>query len=71
MSWTQAVFSSVVESVGFDDSTNELIVTWKSGRISAYEGVPEELAQQVANAPSVGRAVGSQIKNQFPHRYVG
>ena len=64
MSWSQSVFSSNVESVGYDDNTGEMTVTWKSGRVSAYAGVSEELAQQIANAPSVGQAINQQIKNQ-------
>lgn len=70
MGWNQSVFSSNVESVGFDDNTNEMTVTWKSGRVSAYTGVTEDLALQVANAPSVGGALNSMIKNQYQHRYV-
>lgn len=70
MSWTQSVFSSNAESIGFDSNTNELIVTWKSGRVSAYAGVPEDLALQVANAPSVGIMLNAEIKNQFNHRYI-
>ena len=70
MSWNQNVFSSNIDSVGYDDSTNEMTVQWKSGRVSAYAGVSEDLALQVANAPSVGQAVNSMIKNQFSHRYI-
>ena len=70
MSWSQSVFSSNVESVGYDDNTGEMTVTWKSGRVSAYAGVSEGLAQQIANAPSVGQAINQQIKNQFSHRYI-
>ena len=70
MSWNQSVFSSNVDLVGYNDSTGELEITWKSGKVSAYAGVSEELALQVANAPSVGQAINSMIKNQFGHRYV-
>lgn len=70
MSWTQQVYSSNVEEIGFDDNTGEMTVRWKSGKVSAYAGVPEELAQQVANAPSVGAMLNSDIKNHYSHRYV-
>lgn len=70
MAWTQSVFSYNVESIGYDEDSNSMLVTWKSGKVSAYEGVPEELAQQVANAPSVGSMLNSDIKNVFSHRYV-
>ena len=41
----------------------------KSGRLSVYSGVPEELALQVANAPSVGSILNSDIKSYYSHRY--
>lgn len=71
MSWEQAVFSEMVSTVGYDEDKQELIVTWrKSGKKSAYSGVPEETAVQLANAPSVGQMINSEIKNNFPHRYI-
>jgi KTSC domain len=70
MSWTKNVFSSHVETIGFNDETGELEVTWKNGRRSVYEGVDEGTAVALANAPSVGRMLHNEIKNQFRHRYV-
>jgi hypothetical protein len=70
MSWTKNVFSSHVDSIEYDSDKQELIVAWKNGRVSAYEGVDEQTANQVANAPSVGRALHDEIKSNFRHRYV-
>jgi hypothetical protein len=71
MSWTQNVYSSMVSEVAYDSDTNELIVTWaKSGKRSAYSGVPEDLAREVANAPSVGTIINSDVKGVYPHRYI-
>lgn len=70
MPWEQAVFSSNVQSVGYDEDKQELLVTWNSGRVSAYAGVPEETAVRLANAPSVGQMMNSEIKPNFSHRYV-
>ena len=70
MSWEQSVYSSNVASVGWNDDTQEIIVTWQNGRRSAYSGGSEELAQQAANAASVGQFVNAEIKNQLSHRYV-
>lgn len=69
MSWSKSVYSSNVETVGYDSETNELLVTWKNGKVSAYEGVDEATAHQVANAPSVGQMLHSEIKNSYRHRY--
>ena len=68
--WSQNVSSKQASVIGYDADAEELLVTWKSGRQSAYQGVPEALAQQLANAPSVGQMLNSEIKNQYPHRYV-
>jgi hypothetical protein len=72
MSWTKDVFSTMVSSVGWDDSTNELIITWaKSGKTSAYAGFDEAKALELANAPSVGQMINTEIKSSGkPHRYV-
>jgi hypothetical protein len=69
MSWFQAVYSSNIHEVGYDSDTEELLITWKSGKTSAYQGVPEDKANQIANAPSVGVAVNEEIKPYFSHRY--
>jgi hypothetical protein len=74
MSWSQNVFSSHVNTIAYDDSTGEMIVTWDNGRRSAYSNVSEEMAQQIANAPSVGSMLHSEIKSnpgRYPHRYIG
>ena len=70
MAWEKSVFSSNVQSIGYDDETQDLLVTWNNGRVSAYSGVSEELAVEVSQAPSVGGMLNSTIKNQYPHRYI-
>lgn len=68
--WSKSVFSSMVSEIGYDDEKQELIVTWaKSGRRSIYSGVDEETATQLANAPSVGQMINSDIKPNYSHRY--
>ncbi len=69
MSWSRSVFSSMVQEIAYDDNAQEMIVTWKSGRTSVYSGVPEDVALGVANAPSVGQAMNSEIKPNYGHRY--
>jgi hypothetical protein len=70
MSWSKNVYSSMVSEIGYDDETQELLVTWTNGRRSAYSGVPEGLADQLSRAPSVGGMINADIKGVFPHRYV-
>ncbi len=68
--WSRPVFSTMVQEIGYDDESQEMIVTWKNGRKSAYSGVPEDVAVELSNAPSVGSMINNEIKNQYPHRYV-
>lgn len=67
MSWSQNVFSSNVSNVAFEDEVG-LVVTFKNGKRYAYEGVPEDVALQLANAPSVGSMLNDQIKGRYGHR---
>jgi hypothetical protein len=70
MSWTKSVYSSHIARVEYDSDKQELLVHWKNGRVSAYEGVDESTAHQLANAPSVGQFLHGEIKPNYKHRYV-
>ena len=68
--WNKPVFSDMAQEIAYDPDNQEMIVTWKNGRRSAYQGVSEELAMQVALAPSVGQMINAEIKPNYGHRYV-
>jgi KTSC domain len=60
----------MVSDIGYSDA-GELLVTWaKSGKTSAYSGVPEGLADEISRSPSVGESINSQVKGVYAHRYV-
>ena len=67
--WTKSVYSSNVQEVGYDPDTKELYITWTRGKQSIYSGVPEELAVDLSNAPSVGSMLNSEVKPFYVHRY--
>ena len=67
--WSKNVYSSNVSEVGYDPETKELFITWTRGKRSVYSGVPEELAEQLVNAPSVGSMINTEIKGYYSHRY--
>lgn len=67
--WEKPVFSSNVSQIAWREQGSEMLVTWLKGKTSVYSGVPEELALQVANAPSVGSILNSDIKPYYQHRY--
>jgi len=63
MSWTKSVFSSMISEVGWDDETEELLVTFaKKGKTAAYKGFDEGKAEQLSKAPSVGSMFLDEIK---------
>lgn len=61
------VYSSTVERIGHEDGV--LRVEWKSGKVSLYHDVPEKLANEVMNAPSIGSALRSLIQPGYRHAY--
>lgn len=65
----KSVFSSSVSRIGWNSETNELWVEWSGGRVSAYGGVSQEQADEIANSWSVGEAV-ARLKKSAPHRYI-
>jgi len=69
MTWEKEVYSTNVQAIGYDEETQDLYVIWLKGKRSIYSGVPEDVAVQLANAPSVGAMMNSDIKNRYPHRY--
>lgn len=63
------VYSSIVDRIDYDVASEELSVVWKKGKLSIYSGVPEDVAQQVMNAPSIGSALYNSIIGVYEHRY--
>lgn len=70
MSWTHSVFSSNVSEVGWDDDSQEIVVTFTNGSVYAYAGADEGLALELSKAPSVGQMLNSEIKGQYAFRKV-
>ena len=65
----RSVFSSHIETVGYDPASAELHLTYKNGRTSIYSGVPPETAQRVTGAVSIGTAVHENLRGKHEHRY--
>ena len=63
MAWSKPVLSSLVSEVGWDETTEELTVTFaKSGKTAAYKGFDEGTDDGLRRAPSVGQMFLSEIK---------
>lgn len=68
MVW-KSVLSSRVAEIGYDPETKTLGVRWPKGKTSVYEDVPEDVANRIMNAPSIGQALQESILGEFDHRY--
>lgn len=70
MSWSKAVFSSMVSEVAWSDEGEkpELLVTFSRGGRGIYEGVPEDEAIALSKAASVGQYLNSTIKPFYRYR---
>ena len=64
------VYSTNITSVGHDPHTQEMHVTWRSGRTSVYSGVPADKADEVRRSSSVSKAVREMIIPHHDHRYL-
>lgn len=63
------VESSAVARIGYDSATEEAYVEYLGGGLYAYEGVPAEVFEELANAESKGTFVNAVIK-KYPFREV-
>ena len=70
--WMKPVFSEMVSEVGYDTETEELLVKFaKNGKVAAYKGASEGLAEELSRAQSVGSMFLREIKPFYTDwRYV-
>jgi hypothetical protein len=65
------VSSSNVESIGYDDNTQILRVSFLSGATYDYKNVPIHEFEQLRMAASVGSYLHRNIKNVYPYERIG
>ena len=63
------VESGAVARIGYDAEAEEAYVEYLGGGLYAYEGVPAEVFERLANANSKGTFVNAVIK-QYPFRRI-
>lgn len=66
-----AVASSNVASVGYDEPSQTLEVEFTNGSIYQYFNVGELLYQEFMQAPSKGQFLNAYIKNAYAYSRVG
>ena len=65
------VASSNVGAIGYDSGSQTLEVEFHSGSVYQYYGVPDNLYEQIMQAPSKGIFLNMYIKNSYPYSRVG
>lgn len=64
------VASSNLRAVGYDTSTQRLVIQFHSGKYE-YHGVPYSIYQGLLTAPSKGKFHHQFIKNVYPYNKIG
>jgi hypothetical protein len=67
----EAVSSSNVASIGYDEASQTLEVEFMNGSIYQYFNVGSELYQQFRSAPSKGQFLNTYIRMSYPYSRVG
>ena len=60
--------SRAIRATAYDESRNELTVTFVSGRAYIYALVPPDVAAALKAAASQGAFVNAHIRDRYPHR---
>ncbi len=63
------VSSSNISSIGYQNGT--LYVSFHSGGLYAYSGVPESVYRGLMSASSHGSYLASHVKGVYPYRRIG
>ena len=64
----QQVQSSALESIGYDEGSRTLVITFKNGSTYEYSGVPRDVYGGLMAASSKGTYFNSHIKGMYPYR---
>ncbi|MFD2098570.1 KTSC domain-containing protein [Flagellimonas iocasae] len=64
------VVSSNVESIGYDEQSQQVYVRFLNGGVYIYKGVPEQEYQNLLLAPSVGSYLHRNFKNVYPYERI-
>jgi len=62
--------SSVIREASYNRETKELRVTFVSGRVYVYAGVPKTIYDTFCNASSRGSFFNAAIRGRYPFREI-
>lgn len=67
----EAVASSTIIAIGYDEPSETLEVEFNSGAVYQYYNVTKAIFDQLMQAASKGQFLAYQIKNVYPYSRVG
>lgn len=65
MKTTQIYNSSLINKIGYDESTQELQITFNNGKRVDYTNVPKNVYNELMNSSSVGKYYNANIKRKY------
>ena len=63
----EPVISSIISSVGYDPTTENLEIEFTNGSVYEYYGVPYEEYSELMDAGSIGEHFHQHIRNSYPY----
>lgn len=65
MEWIDTPESSNIVRFGYDDTSRVLKVEFKNGSVYDYFDVPDQVFNNMKNAPSKGQFLAQQVKGTY------
>jgi hypothetical protein len=65
-----SIGSSILKEIDYDEASQELEITFVTGRTYRYSKVPQEIYHTLMSAASKGAFFNSHIRDAFPYRAV-
>jgi hypothetical protein len=63
----ETVSSTNLAAVGYDATTQTLEVEFHGGRVYQYYGVPQQMYEELMQAPSAGKFFNVYVKERYPY----
>ena len=67
---TYAPGSSNIETVTYDDATQQMNIVFKDGSEYQYDGVPVNTFMAMQHAPSAGQYFIRSVKDRYPYMQI-
>ena len=66
----QQVDSENLSSLGYDTASQVLEIEFRNGHVYRYDGVPQDVVDELLQAPSKGQYFNSRIKGRYSYQRV-